>query len=395
VTLLLTARQLGPSLYGQYAGTLALASFSAILFNLGFDAWLLREGGLARDRLGVQVGNVLRIKLGLGSLWLVSWAILAAWIDSATFPASLMRLSALTIFLDGLLLTFLTAFRASLKNRITFLLEGASDAAWFLATLALIWREQDSPGAYFQIRILILAATVTIGAIAVHRLTGISPAKRRTIATLRTALPFATSDLLAWLYLRFDVIIIGFTLGEAAVGLYAPAVSLVNAFFLIPGAVYTTLVPVLSRLVADEPGRAWRTARQSLLFLAGLGALMTVGLFLGAEPLIGLLGDRFAGSVPVLKILAWLLWIHAIVFGLAAIIVVSNLQGRRTAIQGIAAIVNIGLNFWLVRYLGLIGVAWVYVLTDIVLLAGYAWIVFRHFPRHTVNPTNSDSPGLV
>ena len=81
----------------------------------------------------------------------------------------------------------------------------------------------------------------------------------------------------------------------------------------------------------------------------------------------------------------WRLWLsviaypHSIAFGMAAIMVALNFQGKRSIVQAIAVVVNIGFNLLVVRWFQIPGVAWVYVCTEMVLVIGYAWVVLRHF----------------
>jgi O-antigen/teichoic acid export membrane protein len=62
---------------------------------------------------------------------------------------------------------------------------------------------------------------------------------------------------------------------------------------------------------------------------------------------------------------------------MAAIMVATNQQVKRTYIQVIAAIANIILNLLVVSRFGINGVAFVYVITEIILMVGYTWVVWK------------------
>jgi O-antigen/teichoic acid export membrane protein len=379
LTLLLTARQLGPGGYGQYTGSFALVSFTGILFNLGLDVWLLREGGRDPERLKESAGSVLALKIGLGLIFVALWWGVAGWIRLATFPSELLRLSALTVLFDRLFLTLMTVFKAALKNRLTSVLDILSDGIWFGGTLVLIRLGQVTVPWFFWVRIGALVVMFGVAWGVARRVVHLSVRGDVMQGALRGAFPYASSEFLTWIYMRFDVLIIGFVLGAQAVGLYSPAVSLVNALFLIPAAVHAVFIPILSNLFVHHPIQAWKTAWRSVALLTGLGLALTGGLFLGADLLVGLLGPRYVASVEILKILSLILWLHSIAFGMAAMMVALNLQGRRSVVQAVAVIVNIGLNVAVVRWLEIPGVAWVYVLTEGVLVLGYAWIIVTHY----------------
>jgi O-antigen/teichoic acid export membrane protein len=62
---------------------------------------------------------------------------------------------------------------------------------------------------------------------------------------------------------------------------------------------------------------------------------------------------------------------------MAASILAKNQQAKRTVVQAVAAGFNIISNLLVATWIGINGVAWVYVLTEVILLVGYSWIVWR------------------
>lgn len=381
LTLLLIARQLGPAGYGQYAACFALAGFAALLINLGADIWLLREGGRQAVPLGESLGSVFTVKVVAGVAWLGLMLVVAPLLRQDTFPAGLLQLSALSVLLDSLFSTALTAFKASLRNHLTSLLESSSDTAWLAATLLLIGLGVRQVEIYVEVRIGVLLISLIIAILIIQCLIGVKGTFRTVRRLLHEAPPFAASEFLSWISLRMDVLIIAFALGEHAAGLYAPAVGVVNALFLIPAAVYGVMVPVLSHLVMTNPAQAEAAAKRMvvLLFATGLGLSLTlVG---GAPLLVSFLQEGFSGSLSVLRILSVILLFKSGSFAMAAILVAIGRQPYRTLVQAVAAIVNIGLNLWIVYRLGIEGVAWVYVLTELLTVLGYTWLVQRYRPR--------------
>lgn len=379
LALLLTARQLGAAGYGQYASCFILASFTSIVFSLGLDIWLLREGGRNPARLAEAVGSVLAIKVVLGLGWLVAMLALSPMLDSGTFPAELLQLTVVSIWLDTLFSTPLTAFKASLRNQFTSLLEGGADTAWFAVTLALIATGERQAANFVWARIAVQAIFLAIALMLVRRVVRLRPNLITARRAARETLPFAASEFLAWASMRVDVLIVALLLGETEVGQYSPAVGIINAAFLIPAAVYMVVTPVLSNLFVTNVRQGWLTARRSLLLLLAVGVVISLALFMLAGPAAALLGQSFSGSRQVLQILSSILFVHSITFGLAAIIVATGLQTQRTMVQVVAVIVNVSLNLLVLRWAGIRGAAVVYVITEMVLFSGYGWLVWQHW----------------
>jgi O-antigen/teichoic acid export membrane protein len=82
LALLFIARRLGAVHFGQYAACYTLASFASIVFHLGLDTWLLREGGRTPERLGKLAGSMIAIRGFGGALWLVGMAVFALLLNS-------------------------------------------------------------------------------------------------------------------------------------------------------------------------------------------------------------------------------------------------------------------------------------------------------------------------
>jgi len=379
LALLLTARQLGAATYGQYASCFILASFTSIVFSLGLDIWLLREGGRNPARLAEAAGSVLAIKLMLGLGWLAAMLALSPLFDSSTFPTSLLRLSMVSVWLDTLFSTPLTAFKASLRNQYTSLLEGGADVAWFAITLALIAAGERQAANFIWARIAVQAIFLAIALILVGGIVRLRPNLITARRAVRETLPFAASEFLAWTSMRVDVLIVALLLGKTEVGQYSPAVGIINAAFLIPAAVYLVVTPVLSNLFVTNVRQGWLTAKRSLLLLLAVGVAMSAAMFLLAGPAAALLGQSFRGSRQVLQILSAILFVHSLSFGLAAILIAANLQTRRTVVQVVAVLVNVSLNLLAVRWAGIRGAAVVYVITEMVLFSGYGWLVWQHW----------------
>jgi len=322
---------------------------------------------------------VLAIKLMLGLGWLAAMLALSPLFDSSTFPTSLLRLSMVSVWLDTLFSTPLTAFKASLRNQYTSLLEGGADVAWFAITLALIAAGERQAANFIWARIAVQAIFLAIALILVGGIVRLRPNLITARRAVRETLPFAASEFLAWTSMRVDVLIVALLLGKTEVGQYSPAVGIINAAFLIPAAVYLVVTPVLSNLFVTNVRQGWLTAKRSLLLLLAVGVAMSAAMFLLAGPAAALLGQSFRGSRQVLQILSAILFVHSLSFGLAAILIAANLQTRRTVVQVVAVLVNVSLNLLAVRWAGIRGAAVVYVITEMVLFSGYGWLVWQHW----------------
>jgi O-antigen/teichoic acid export membrane protein len=377
-TLILTARQLGIERFGQYTLCFALAGLTSVLFNLGSDHLLLRDGGRRPTRLSLLAGSTFTIKTVLGSAWLGLFVLLGPLLNQEHYPTSLLLISAGAVLLDHLLQTVLTTFKASLRTQASSVLEASTDAAWLGGTLLLVLAGNVSVESYAWVRLAVLFVGLALGITAIWRTIGLKVSAAAVRSTLSQVAPFAVSDALSLASLRQDLLIIGFALGDAAAGLYAPAVNLVNALFLVPLAAYYVMVPILGRLYATDVRQANLSARRMILMMAGIGAALALAFYLAAPFALLLLGKSYAGVTQILRILSLVLLFKCGSFAMAAIIVVTGQQSRRTLFQFFAVAANAVLNLLIVSRWGVPGVASVYVFTELLTLLGYTWIVARY-----------------
>ncbi len=268
----------------------------------------------------------------------------------------------------------LSAFKALLRTRVpVWAMIGLRGTILALTALLVAFGSSNLAG-YAWIRLIVAAAVVGI----VLRLLPFTlRARARAWSGMgRETLPFAASDLAASVYLQADITLAAIMLGSAAVGLYAPASSLVNALFVIPAALYTLMIPVLVRTMDAQGRLPDGMIVRTLGSFALLGVALWAGTWLASGRLLTfLLGDAFRGSGALLTILSPILFLKSLSFGAAAVLVAVGWQGRRVYIQAVAAALNVGLNLALIPKFGVTGIAWVYVASELFLVLGYLGLV--------------------
>lgn len=379
VTLLLTTRQLGPTAYGQYAACLAVAGISAVLYNLGLDHWLLKEGGQNREQLALLAGSVLGLKVGLGLVWWVSLVSMSFILKLEAYPVEVMLWAAFVMWCESLLATTLTVFRAALLNKTIFALEPLADGLWLLATVGLIVGQVKTPATFMQARLAISLLGLGIALVLGVRRIGLQISSTVIKQAWHAAPPYALTEFLGAASARLDVAIVAVMLAGRASGLYASAINLINALFFIPAVVYVVMVPVLSRLFATETARARFMAKRAIGLQTLIGISLAGGVLVFSPLLVKLLGPEFLATAELLSLLSGVLFFKSLSFGMAAILVAQGQVAGRVRVQIVAVSLSVLANILLIPVFGILGVAWVYVLTEGVLLAGYTVLALRPF----------------
>lgn len=376
VNALVLARHLAPEKYGVYVTAYSAAGLFSFMFNWGLDTWLLRQGAISRDPPSI-LGKVLAIKGGLGVFWVLIVLNLLPRLGHDIFVRSLLLFCALDVWCEGFFSAELALLNALKRVVASSILLSVSRGMRLFSTVFLIVLGIQSPVVFAQAR---LGATFLSLAIAIFvqipSCVGIAPSLLRTFFA---SMPFALSDLLAAIYLQADVTLLAVLLtNERSVGLYAPAVGLVNALFVIPAAGFTVMVPLLTRLHNDDKHGFVSSVKKMILGYLALGVVLWFGLWVGGRILIEfLLGKAYAISGELLALLSPILFLKSLSFASAAILVAIEWQCHRITVQVLSAFANVSLNLVMISRYGIWGAALVYVVSETILTLGYAWFAFR------------------
>lgn len=377
VALILIARQVGAAQFGQFTASLALTKITSVAFTLGLEGWLLGNGFREGDRrlLAQRSTSTLIITAGLGLVWLTIYLFFTRWLNPDIFPYPVVLLCALSVWFEEILNVVATTFKTALNNHITFFIITGSQFLLIALILIQAASGQNQLLPFIQFRVLGMAISALAAIWLMGRLISFQVVTTDVISTLKVAPPFALSLTLNLLYERVDVVIVGAWLGKEQAGLYTPATTILIALFLIPGTLYSILSPIYSQLSVRSIAQLKRFFYRTLLGSLGLGLGLMASLYLAASHLVlWLYGAEYQGAGVLLAILSGVLFFRSLTFPLAAFLVAVRWQTKRLLPQALSASINILLNLIVVRTRGVQGVAWVYVISEAILMVGHLFL---------------------
>jgi O-antigen/teichoic acid export membrane protein len=370
----LVARVLGPTQFGVFSASYALAGLSIFVVNWGMDTWLLREPkSLAAPQ--TWTGRVLQIKLLSGLAWGAVLVLAAPLIRSDTFTPLLMFVAALDVWCDSAINTHIAGL--NIQNRVKAIsrLMIFFRAFRLASALAFMASGTTSPLIFAFGR---LASTLLGLMVAAYLLKPVlfAPDRPPALPILRASLPFGLSEFLALIYMQADVTLLTILTGSALVGLYSPSTGITNAFFLIPSSIFMISIPLLSRQFTADPAQLPRQiTRLTLGFLClGLGLALVMAVA-GNWFVRVILGPEYLVTSVLVLFLSPLLILKSLEYGWAAVLVSVGWQKQRLLPQVISAVMNVLVNLWAIPRLGLPGVAAAYIASELVLALGYFLLV--------------------
>jgi len=354
------SRHFGPAGVGAYSYCFAVATFAFVIGCLGIEEYGLRQyarmdtaqrPAFLGELLGTQTLMVAAAVIGLaGYLALTrpspATLIMAGALGVYQITAAIVA----TLFIPAMAeQRMLWPALAQLAARtVAFAAAGCAiqiaDAPLALALLGF------PPAAVIWMWLAIRSARRYAPLL---RLTFSWAGARRILAILWS---FALLEIFAQLFARVGVIILSLAVSDAAAGLFATGLRLIEVALMPLSFLGVAAYPGLSQLfVTNVP--AFRRSAVDLMWimLFGGGAVAWGLYFVAPSLLVPVLGQRFAGAEPVIQTMAVFALVQAVGVGLGRVLLCADRQTANAAFVAAGAILSVILNVLLVPRYGVNG----------------------------------------
>ena len=361
------ARYLGDKQYGHY-GLASTLMFFVFLFNdFGVNSYLTREIARNREKAPEFVSNAIVLKI---LLMVVDLVLLFLFLTVSGYP-KVAKYAIMIFAFYGLLSSFVKlgigifeAFERmeyeaivliSEKILITglgiyFLVNGKG-----LITLCMVFVASGIFSlilTYVLLRKKFVSLRLSFDWLSIKNL-------------FRRSLPFGYSMILAMIYNYIGFMLLSFWVKPEVLGWYFAAVRLLAQTNIIPTILSTSMFPALSRAYVYSKAQFEYWFTKGMKYLLFLAVPLALGTTILARPLVLLIfGDQFMNTVPVLRILAWNAGMLFFNIYFAAVLKAGNKQNLLVIIQLISLVLNVILNYLLIKKYSYIGAAWANLLTE-------------------------------
>jgi O-antigen/teichoic acid export membrane protein len=370
------SRQLGEEGVGQYSFAMAITGFLMVFADFGLEFLSTRElSRLAHEKLATYVGRVIAVRIFQTSIAIGMLAILCLALPYPTdFIFVIFVIGLFQIFykgLDGLAAVFiakeemLTAAALSASLRI---LAAIGAAVLIIAGVELAWSLIVFPlFTCLQIGVAYRMVSRRIGHIRPYA------SYLEIKATMRQALPFATSEFLRQLATRSDVVLLGILVSAGAAGIYNAAFRIIFMLSLFSYLAGLAIYPRVSRLFKTDPAQTRQLYSQYLGVVIIVSVPASVGLAMIAIELIHIIfGDAFTESGFILQVLAALVAATTMKFMMQMFMMAGELQGPMVRSQWIVTLANLALLLVLIPAFGSVGAGAAVVIAEVLLVVLYA-----------------------
>jgi O-antigen/teichoic acid export membrane protein len=355
------ARYLTPETYGIYSYSIAYVVLFQGIAKLGLDQIAMREIVKSESDTNKLLGTIFWLKVGAGffSYALIFTSLL--FIEVESFTKSLILILSLgLVFQSYDFIGFY--YQAKVQAKILSLAKIFQVIISSLLKLICIY--SNKPLEYFiYIKLFdyislafVLLFFFKIKEPGIKFFTFFDFSKAKFL--LRESLPIVLGSLFITIYMRIDQIMLKHFLTSSAVGLYSVVVQVVEVLHFVPSIICISLFPAMVNSNERSSNEFENRVVNLYRLLIGMSFFITIlGVTIGPYLISLLFGDAYNESGDILIYYMWST-IFVFIGGVSQNwFIAKGLQKYSTINTLVGAIINIILNYYLIRTLGVIGAA--------------------------------------
>lgn len=356
------ARYLGSEQFGLFSYVLSFVGLFATIATLGLDSIVVRELVKDESRAGELIGTAFWLKL-IGAVIVLSLLAITTNLTANDNYTNLLVfiIASATIFQSFNVVELF--FQAKVMSKFVVYANAISLVISAIVQIALILN--NAPLVAFAWVVLFQAIVLACGLVYFFiRNSGLNIQyfkfkKLTAVALLKDSWPLILSGVVISIYMKIDQIIIKEMLDNEAVGQYAAAVRLSEAWYFIPVIISASLFPAILNAKKQSETLYYERLQKLYDLMVWLAIAIALPMTFMSDWVVALLyGEQYnqAGSVLMIHI-----WASVFVFlGMASgkWLLTENLQIFSIINTSIGVIVNILLNYILIEKIGIVGAAW-------------------------------------
>ena len=352
------ARYLGPERYGLLSYTLSFVWLFSALASFGLDDILVRELVNHPDKRQDLLGTVFWLKV-CGTV--VMGTAIVVVLQFKTEDQQTYWLIAIITF--GFLFQATNVvelyFQAQVQSKFTVRAQVVQLFITSLLKIYLVWNEAKL--VWFALALMLDQAVIAVLFLIFYRwkvenFPFLSLSWEKTKLLIRDAWPLIFTGMVVSIYMKIDQVMLKEMLNAKAVGVYAAAVKLCEAWYFVPTVVTASLYPaIISAKQKNE--QVFQDRLQKLYDLMVWGSIaVALPTSITADWLIYILyGIEFKEAADVLRIYIWAGLFVSIGVASSKWLVAKNLEIYSFYSTAIGAILNVIFNLWLIPIYGIIG----------------------------------------
>lgn len=375
-----TARYLGVEGFGIISLALAITGIFGILMDLGQTQLTVREVSRNKNLASKYLNNIITIKFILS---FVTFGVIFLVVNLIGYPqqtSDVVYIITLSIIIGAFTGIFNSLFQAFEKMEYQSIGVIISSILMFTGVILII---------FYKLNIIAFASIYLIASIIVliysfsiffksFFLPKIEVDTDFWKSIIKKALPFGFASIFVTIYYMIDSVMLSIIVGNTAVGVYNAAYRLIFVFLSFYAVYIMAIFPVMSNFFENAKESLKFASNRSIKYMLIISIPISIGITMLADKIILLIyGTAYIASILALQILVWtiiFMFVNGICGNLLGAI---NKQPVMTKITALAAVLNIGLNLFLIPAYSFIGASAATVITEFTILPILIYVLLK------------------
>lgn len=363
---ILVARYLGPSQYGLMNYVISYVALFTVISNFGLDDIEIRELSRQPEKKDFILGTCIRIRFCFALLAFLLIVVTLFIFKTDVFTTIMILVYALTLF-TGCFNIIRNYFTSIVKNEYVVKSEISRTIIGACIKIVLLWIK--APLEFFIVATMFDTVLVASGYCISYKRTVGKISNWRYDSSIvpfyiREAFPLVLSGAAVIIYQRIDQVMIGNMIDKESVGYFATAGKFLDLILFLPMVLTQTITPLLVKAKERDREEYESKKQQFVSIVVWVAILLSVFVSLFAYWLIHFTyGDKYLLAVPILQIMAFKTVGMALSSSSGQIIIMERIQKWAFIRNIIGCLICVGFNLLLIPRFGVIGSAWVTILT--------------------------------
>lgn len=363
----ISARYLGPTNYGTINYAASYISFFTIFCALGLEGIVVKEIISKREQEGIIIGSGIAMRLIAGVLSMIAVCVIVYFLN----PNDSVLLT--VTFLQSIILPF-NAFhlidmwyQSKLNSKVSTIIRCISYTLMSLYKIYLLITGKSVE--WFAFSTSLDSLLIALMFMLMYRRNGTRKLKfdnNTSKELLLQSYHLIISTMMAVLYSQMDRVMIGKMMTQTDVGYYTAAATICNMWVFIPQAFANSARPVIMEVQEHNKSLYIKRLKQLSGFIFWIGVLFSIAFTVLADFIILVLyGKAYVMAKGPLVILIWSTVFSSLSYPRSIWMICENKQNYTKYILIWGVILNLILNYFGIKYFGIIGAAIATLFTEI------------------------------
>ncbi len=358
IVFILLARILQPEKFGLITYFITVVQLMSVLADFGLRSWYQKM--MAKKDNLVLFSGLLTWRLifyGVSVMVLLSLSLITDWLNISLLPPIFIAL------LFEALISVSDAYYLAQQKSIFLGYKLIARNLLLFTSLLLIKSPADYQRFFLIYNLALIGVLIFYFPLKALDWQWLTTSKK--LPKIKTALPYASIDGLGIIYGRADGLMIENIINSAALGIYGAAYRYLDAFNLLPQALFHNLFPI----AAKKNGINFPQVKKmvGVMTLLGLGVAAMV-FFLSDWLTIMLMGEQYAAAGVILRYFSVVIVMFFFNAPLNTVIQSSDQVKRYVPKLGLIVAINIILNLILLPKIGLMGAVYTMIICEMILI---------------------------